>query len=190
MGTDGAGRGAARPGDATGLPLRDATDVRLRDVIEADLMVFYEHQRDPEAVAMAAFPARDWDAFEAHWRKILADEEVAARTVLAGGVVAGNVASFVQCGQREVGYWIGRAFWGRGVATRALASFLRIDERRPLTAHVARHNVASRRVLEKCGFTVRGEAVASAAAEDCGAAGSREEPVSAAPVRELILRLD
>jgi hypothetical protein len=41
----------------------------LREVVEADLPVFYEHQRDREAAAMAAFPARERDAFMAHWAK-------------------------------------------------------------------------------------------------------------------------
>ena len=169
--------------------------VRLRRVVDADLAVFYEHQRDPEATSMAAFPSRDWDAFVAHWSRILADETVKTRTVLADGVVAGNVVSFAQCGEREVGYWLGREFWGRGVASRALAAFLRIETQRPLTAHVAKHNAASRRVLEKCGFRVCGEAVVSAAAADCGETGSAEAAAAAgttasvAPVEDLILRL-
>jgi len=48
--------------------------VRLfRDVIETDLPVFFEHQRDPEATAMADFPARDREAFDAHWERVLGD---------------------------------------------------------------------------------------------------------------------
>ena len=41
--------------------------VGLRDVREADLPIFYEHQRDPDAVRMADFPSREWDPFLAHW---------------------------------------------------------------------------------------------------------------------------
>ena len=81
----------------------------------------------------------------------------AGKTVLFEGDVAGNVVSFVNSGEREVGYWIGREFWGRGVATRALAGFLRLEARRPLCASVARHNVASIKVLQNCGFRVSGE---------------------------------
>jgi RimJ/RimL family protein N-acetyltransferase len=51
-----------------------------------------------------------------------------------------------------VGYWIGREFWGRGLATRALAELLGMVNARPLHAYVAKSNVASIRVLEKCGF--------------------------------------
>ena len=56
-----------------------------------------------------------------------------------------------------MGYWIGKEYWGKGVATQALAQFLEDVKTRPLYAHVAKHNIASRRVLEKCGFVICGE---------------------------------
>ncbi len=132
--------------------------VRLREVTPDDLPVFYEHQRDGVAVRMAAFAARELEAFTEHWTRLLASGTVLKRTVLVDGEVAGNIVSWNHDGAREVGYWIGREFWGRGVATEALAAFLRDEATRPLFAHVARHNAASIRVLEKCGFAiVRGE---------------------------------
>jgi RimJ/RimL family protein N-acetyltransferase len=134
-------------------------DVVLREVKENDLPVFFEQQMDPEANDMAAFPARDRDAFTAHWTKILSDRTVTVRTILFGGRVAGNVVSWEQSGERDVGYWIGRAFWGKGTATKALSEFLGLDRARPLHARVARHNIASLRVLDKCGFTIRGEKI-------------------------------
>jgi len=129
-------------------------EVRLRGVTEVDLPVFFEHQRDPEANRMAAFPPRDRNAFMAHWTTILRDASVVARTVLLDGEVAGNVVAFDYEGRREVGYWIGRAFWGKGVATGALRAFLAEVTERPIYAGVAEANVASIRVLEKCGFTI------------------------------------
>lgn len=106
---------------------------------------------------MASFPARDRESFMAHWDEILEDESVIKKTILFRGEVAGNIVSFVHSGEREVGYWIGKEYWGKGVATRALAEFLRLEERRPLYANVALHNVASIRVLENCGFRISGE---------------------------------
>ncbi len=47
---------------------------------------------------------------------------------------------------------VDRAFWDRGVATAALSAFLGLEPIRPLYAEVAKHNVASIRVLQKCGF--------------------------------------
>ena len=128
--------------------------VSLRDVSDDDLPIFYEYQLDPDATRMAAFPARDWDAHMAHWHKILRHETVVARTILVAGQVAGNIVSWEQGGEREVGYWIGRHYWGQGAATTALSQFLQLVRARPLYAHVAEHNVGSLRVLEKCGFTV------------------------------------
>jgi RimJ/RimL family protein N-acetyltransferase len=138
--------------------ISSTSGVALRDVIESDLPILFEHQRDPDANRMAAFPARDREAFTAHWAKILSDDTVMARTILFDGHVAGNIGSFEQSGERLVGYWIGRELWGRGIATKALEGFLRQDTTRPLYAHVAKDNVASIRVLEKCGFTVCGHA--------------------------------
>ncbi len=134
-------------------------DVRLRDVTADDIPIFFEHQLDPDATQMAAFPARDRQAFTAHWSRILDDETLAKKTILVDGQVAGNIGSWEQDGERYVGYWLGRSYWGKGVATRALAAFLDHVKVRPLYARVARHNLASRRVLEKCGFTISGEEV-------------------------------
>ncbi|HWM12443.1 MAG TPA: GNAT family N-acetyltransferase [Solirubrobacteraceae bacterium] len=129
-------------------------NVRLREVEPGDLQAFYEQQADPVSVEMAAFPARDRDSHMAHWRRSLADETILARTVMAGDEVAGHVVSFLRGGVREVGYWIERELWGRGIASAALEQFLRIETRRPLHAGVAAHNAGSLRVLSKHGFAV------------------------------------
>lgn len=130
-------------------------EVSLREVEPGDLPRFFEHQSDPEAVSMAKAPVRGRESFMAHWSGILADPLVTVKTVLYGDVVAGYVASWGDGEERLVGYWMGRETWGRGVATRALEVFLAVVPRRPLMAYVAVDNVASRRVLEKCGFVER-----------------------------------
>ena len=131
--------------------------IQLRDVLETDLPIFYEQQLDRQATEMAGFPSRDREAFMTHWAKIMADKTVQRKTILFNGEVAGNIVCFEQLGEREVGYWLGKEFWGKGIATRALKEFLKIIKTRPLYAHVAKHNIGSRRVLEKCGFTIAGE---------------------------------
>ncbi|HEX8228023.1 MAG TPA: GNAT family N-acetyltransferase [Chloroflexia bacterium] len=134
-------------------------DVQLREVTEADLPTFFEFQLDPEANHMAAFTARDpsdRDAFMRHWEKILADDSIVKRTILYHGQVAGSVVRFDQDGKPEIGYWIGREYWGKGIATRALSAFLEVVTERPLYAAAARDNLASIRVLEKCGFVIIG----------------------------------
>ena len=131
--------------------------VSLREVRVSDLPVFFEHQRDPEGARMAAFPSRDHEAFMAHWAKIMANPACALRTVLFNGSVAGNMCAWTDGVDRFVGYWIGREFWGRGIASAGLAQFLHYETTRPLTACVVKHNAASIRVLQKTGFTLAGE---------------------------------
>lgn len=131
-------------------------DVQLREVLESDLPLLFDHQRDPEANRLADFPAREWDAFVAHWANVLRDDSNVKKTILFNGRVAGHIGSFTRAGQREVGYWLGRDYWGQGIASRALAALLALEKTRPLFAGVAQHNQASVRVLEKCGFAVVG----------------------------------
>ena len=124
----------------------------LREVREEDLNVLFEQQREPEGVAMAIFPAREREAFDAHWGRVLANDTNVVRAIEVDGEVAGNIGSWEQDGRRFVGYWLGRDFWGRGIATAALAEFVQELKVRPLHAWVAASNAGSIRVLEKCGF--------------------------------------
>lgn len=136
------------------------SDIILREVLPSDLPIFFEFNRDPVAVHMAAFTSADPDdraAFDAHWTRILARPDVVNRTIVVDGQVVGSVASFVMEGETEVTYWLGRDFWGRGIATAALAEFLQEQTTRPLFARAAKDNAGSLRVLEKCGFVIIGE---------------------------------
>jgi RimJ/RimL family protein N-acetyltransferase len=129
--------------------------VRLRNIEPDDLPIFYEQQLDPDATRMAAFPARDRASFDTHWeRNILGNPDAITQTILVDGEIAGNIGSWPQEGIRLVGYWIGKEYWGKGVATRALSAFLHVVTDRPLYAHVVKHNIGSIRVLEKCGFSM------------------------------------
>ncbi|MEU6258223.1 GNAT family N-acetyltransferase [Streptomyces sp. NPDC047043] len=135
-------------------------NVVLREIHDSDLPVFYRQMNDPEALVMAAFtpddPA-DWAAFEARWKRIRASD-VVARTILADGDVVGNAAVYGEPGEREVTYWVDRAYWGRGVATAALRGLLDEVPERPLYARAAADNAGSLRVLEKCGFRLSAQA--------------------------------
>jgi RimJ/RimL family protein N-acetyltransferase len=132
-------------------------NIVLREVDPGDIATFYDHQLDEAARKMAAFPERDRASFDDHWQSILADETILKRTVLVEGEIAGTIVSFVQGGKREVGYWLGRTFWGRGIATRVLTAFLKLESARPLYAAASEHNPGSQRVLEKCGFVRIGQ---------------------------------
>jgi len=153
--------------------------VTLREMTEGDLPAFFEHQLDPDANYMAAFTAKDpadRDAFLAHWKKILGNDAITKRTILFDGHVAGSVMGFEQFGKPAVCYWIGKQYWGRGVATEALSQFLDHLQTRPIYGRAAKDNVASIRVLEKCGFAICGA--------DKGFANARGEEVE-----EVIMKL-
>ena len=68
--------------------------VELREIEAGDLPSLFEHQRQPEANQMAAFPARDRADFTEHWNKILADQAVLAKAILFHGELVGNIVSF------------------------------------------------------------------------------------------------
>jgi RimJ/RimL family protein N-acetyltransferase len=153
--------------------------IELRDVVDADLDAFFEHQLDIEANRMAAFTSEDpadREAFDAHWTRIRGESTVILRTIVVNGAVAGHVAKFERDGDAEVTYWIGRPFWGRGIATGALRELLKEVTQRPIHARVVKDNAASVRVLQKCGFAVSGA--------DRGFANAR-----GAEVEELIFTL-
>ncbi|MEU7580731.1 GNAT family N-acetyltransferase [Streptomyces sp. NPDC041068] len=142
-------------------------DVSLREVHDSDLPVFFRQLNDPESSRMAAFTPEDpadRDRFDAQWTKMRRDDTVDVRTVLADGDVVGNAAVYGEPGEREVTYWIDRAYWGRGLATAALRELLALIPERPLYARAAADNAASLRVLEKCGFreSARGRGFAPA----------------------------
>lgn len=134
-------------------------DLHLREVIDSDLPIFFEHQRDPLGVHMAAFTVKNPDdraAFNDHWRWILSDPTILVRTIEVDGQPAGHVSTYLGEVGLEVTYWLGRDYWGRGIATAALRAFLQVDTRRPLRGRAAADNAASLRVMEKCGFVRTG----------------------------------
>lgn len=75
------------------------------------------------------------------------------------GVIGATRQAHGACGGWEMGYWLGRPYWGQGFATKAGAAFvgwMRQQGKTPLTASPFADNPASRRVLEKLGFVPDG----------------------------------
>lgn len=129
-------------------------NILLRPVTETDLPILFQQQLDRDAVALSAYPSKDRGEFMRHWEGILKNKNVTARTIVYKEKIAGHILCWKEKYEQRIGYWIGKEFWRRGIASAAVAELLHILKIRPLFAEVANHNVASKRVLEKNGFTL------------------------------------
>lgn len=162
------------------MPQPETPSVTLREVVAADLPVFFAHQNDQQARHMAAFTGGDipdWQAYQALWARLLADSTIIMRAIVVGEQVAGMIDRYEEGGTAQIGYWLGREYWGRGLATAALRQFLALVHERPLHASTASDNLASISVLQKCGFRITGRRR--------GYAEARGEEID-----EVLLRLD
>lgn len=154
--------------------------VALRPVEDSDLDALFNQMRDPVSVWMAAFTVKDPNdrcAFDAHMARVRSSPDITARAVTRDGQLVGSIASFVIEGHTEVTYWIDRAAWGCGIASRALALFLDQISARPLYARAASDNAGSLSVLQKSGFRGIGTETSFA-------------PGRNAEIEETILRMD
>jgi len=62
----------------------------------------------------------------------------------------------------EIGYWVGKKYWGKGVATSALTLLLSCSffpKTSKVIAKILDRNIRSERVLLKCGFVFSGNCV-------------------------------
>lgn len=99
--------------------------------------------------------------------EVMADERTIMRVIEVNGKLAGGVGVDPLSGERRgtgvFGYWLGRAYWGRGIgseAARLLSDFaLQGGELHRLEATVFAPNVASAKVLANCGFALEGRAI-------------------------------
>jgi len=132
--------------------------ITLRPVLETDLPILFQQQLDPEAVAMSAYPAKDRGEFMRHWEGILENKNVTARSILYKEKIAGHIICWKEGKyEQRIGYWVGKEFWRRGIASTAVTEFLLLIKIRPLFAEVANRNIASQKVLQKNGFTLHDE---------------------------------
>lgn len=134
-------------------------EVMLRDVQPADVPALFAFESDPAWCAMAMVKPRSAAAFYAVWAKIFrawsaGETDVVQKVILADGEVCGTIGCRMQGDRCVVGYGLGQAHWGRGIASCALALMLAEDPRRPLYATAAATNAASIRVLTKHGFVI------------------------------------
>jgi [ribosomal protein S5]-alanine N-acetyltransferase len=101
---------------------------------------------------------------EAFIRKCMDQKPASVFAIEYKGEYVGNIGimkcSDVYRKSAEVGYFLGEEYWGKGIATQALKlvceyGFRELDIIR-IHSGVYEHNLASQRVLEKCGFVKEG----------------------------------
>ena len=154
--------------------------IEIRPTVLADLEFFFRFQLNEEAIFLAAFTSKDptdKPAYLEKYAKHMADPGINMQTILIGETIIGSIAKFIMHGDAEITYWLDRQHWGKGYATEALRRLLAIETTRPVFGRVAFDNVGSRRVLEKCGFSMIGT--------DRGFANARQ-----AEIEELIFKLE
>lgn len=130
-------------------------EISLRNSTESDIEIFFQNQLDEEANYMAAFTPKDpsdKEAYVSKWTRLLKDPTINMKTIIADGEIAGTVLKFEMDGKAEITYALGKQFWGKGIATKALQEFLPLEDIRPLFGVAAFDNHGSIKVLEKCGF--------------------------------------
>jgi RimJ/RimL family protein N-acetyltransferase len=141
---------------ATLRPWRPGDELSL--VRHADNRNVWRNLRDAFPHPYTSADARAWIA---HAATRPADTVFAV--VVDGAAVGGidlRLLSDVFRRAGEIGYWLGEAFWGRGIMTEAVRvvtahAFARFDLVR-LEADVFAWNPASARVLEKAGYQLEG----------------------------------
>jgi predicted lactoylglutathione lyase/predicted acetyltransferase len=134
-------------------------NITLKKTRAEDLDTLFSFQSDPIGAYLAAFMAKDYQDHTAYIQKytrLLQDSTVNNQTIFYNDSIIGSIAKFVLHGDNEITYWIDRAYWGKGIATKALEIFLGVEKTRPLIARVACDNYGSQQVLEKCGFVRTG----------------------------------
>lgn len=136
--------------------IRSPQKIILRPVGAEDVPTLYNQQIDEESNRMAAVNSRDQPTFEAHWARVLDDSTMVIRGIWVDGQLAGCIGCFLQQEVRHLGYWLGKEFWGHGIATAAVQLLLQEIPDRPLHATVASHNLASLRILQRSGFRITG----------------------------------
>lgn len=145
--------------------------VHLSEFRSSDKDALIEHLNDEDIydrTLRIPFPYTDADADE--WLALVAKITQQQGHPVHWAIRTADDALIGGCGfdgfqvgkshRAEVGYWLAKPFWGRGIMTTVVQRVCRHAFEEfglvKITAHVFTHNPASARVLEKCGFQQEG----------------------------------
>ncbi|CFX14095.1 GCN5 family acetyltransferase [Candidatus Filomicrobium marinum] len=133
--------------------------LRLRELTQADARRIAEIGADWDIASMTSrMPYPYSEAAADQWINGIHDKEVVRGIALDGQLI--GVTGYLpdEDGQSaEIGYWLGKSYWGQGYATEAAAALIAYCFRRERFSHVTCghyiDNPASERVIAKLGFT-------------------------------------
>jgi RimJ/RimL family protein N-acetyltransferase len=145
--------------------------VHLSEVRSSDKDALIEHLNDRDIYDLTLripFPYTDADADE--WLARVAKITEQQNQPVHFAIRSRDDALIGACGlagvevgkshRAEVGYWLAKPYWGRGIMSAVVQRVCRHAFEDfgliKITAHVHPHNQASARVLEKCGFVEEG----------------------------------
>jgi ribosomal-protein-alanine N-acetyltransferase len=147
------------------------TRLLIRDFIESDLDAVYAYGSDPEVVRYMVFPPSTLAGTREHIARCMAlaaeqprrgyDMGIALQSTgqIIGGITLGVFDR--AAGEAAFSYLLNRAMWGQGYATEALSEMLRFGFTqlglRRIADSCAVENIASARVMEKCGLRLESE---------------------------------
>jgi len=149
------------------MKILETTRLLLRGWEERDAARLYDLAKDPEIGPRAGWPVhKNKDDSLATIRNVLSAPETYAVILKENGLPVGSIglkepdARFDDLPkdalQLELGYWLGREYWGRGLMPEAVQALLRRGfEELGCTVIWCAHydfNSQSRRVIEKSGF--------------------------------------
>jgi len=146
-------------------PALETPRLLLRPLLHTDLREFLEINRDEVVtryLPYAAWVAMD-DAVSWYHRMLglIADGKITYNAVVekaSGRIVGGTLLRDMDgdTGKLEVGYVLGREFWGKGLMREAVGAMVdyafEAPERRRVEAHIDARNAASQRLVESLGF--------------------------------------
>jgi RimJ/RimL family protein N-acetyltransferase len=146
--------------------------LRLRSVVDADAARIAALAGDWDVASMTGrIPYPYSEDAARHWVSGLAEREEVFGIELGGELI--GICGFTPepNGDAELGYWIGKPYWGQGFATEAANAvmahgYAKSGVRRFLCKHLT-GNPASARVIKKLGFRYVGDATGWCEARQC-----------------------
>lgn len=153
------GIGPSKTGESSGTSIV-ASRLVLRMPTQSDIHDIQRLANNPHIHAMTAripypYTLDDAQAFVEH---ITSNADEQAYAICRDGALVGMIGTmFRKNNEIEIGFWIGEPYWGAGYASEAVAALilhLNANFRgQTIVAQALTHNMASKRVLERNGFS-------------------------------------